>query len=479
MIKNHLSIFGSNEQENGKILMKRKLILILSSLIIILACIAFTQLWQTSFAIRYDYQGNEHGKSIIELSDGYMLLSTSVDSLWNEGFQVTRTDLFGEELWNNCYYDSGYCHSMDMETTSDSSIVIAGYSRMGDPIFFPFYPSLLKIDFSGTVIWHNSYQEDTIEHVLGVDVEPTLDKGYIFAGIAKLDYDSRLYMLKIDENGTKEWAKVTDIIVPFSYGLDYKLVNVRQAEDSSLYFTTYNSSITKLIKTDRLGNEQWTKEIGSSGNYRKGLAFIINPANEIVITGRRSGGTFLLKTDLEGNVIWEQLYDFSLGNDVDYTLDGGYILAGFATKTNSYGQVIWDRDWDDLEANDVYCGAYSIIQASDGGYAIVGADDDENISFLKLDDDGLIDIQGISENANKINIYPIPAHEFINIDIESNFGSNYSINLFNQNGALVQSKYLYGGGSITFSRNALPSGVYIIHIKDQKGFYFQERIIFL
>jgi hypothetical protein len=90
---------------------------------------------------------------------------------------------------------------------------------------------------------------------------------------------------------------------------------------------------------------------------------------------------WLVKTNNFGNVEWNQTYG---GEDIDraYSLvetsDGGYALAGnsgfgysidwWLVKTDEHGNM----EWNQTTAGAHFESAYSLVETSDGGYAIAG-----------------------------------------------------------------------------------------------------------
>jgi hypothetical protein len=95
----------------------------------------------------------------------------------------------------------------------------------------------------------------------------------------------------------------------------------------------------------------------------------------------------LIKTDTNGNRIWDKTYDRTndfvtlFANDYAYsvqqTSDGGYIVAGYTSlgyhdilliKTNANGNIQWAKTY--RRTLDNY--AYSVQQTSDGGYIVAG-----------------------------------------------------------------------------------------------------------
>lgn len=61
-----------------------------------------------------------------------------------------------------------------------------------------------------------------------------------------------------------------------------------------------------------------------------------------LVVGRKGSKICLIKTDLNGNLLWTRLYGGSVGQygySVATTIDGGYIVAG---STNSFGEGSYD-----------------------------------------------------------------------------------------------------------------------------------------
>jgi hypothetical protein len=92
---------------------------------------------------------------------------------------------------------------------------------------------------------------------------------------------------------------------------------------------------------------------------------------------------FLIKTDVNGNIIWAKTYggtDWDWANSVQQTSDGGYILAGltysfgagladiFLIKTDANGNIQWAKTYGGTGDDR----AYSVQQMSDGGYIVAG-----------------------------------------------------------------------------------------------------------
>jgi len=144
-----------------------------------------------------------------------------------------------------------------------------------------------------------------------------------------------------------------------------------------------------LIKTDELGNVQWNKTYG--GSHDDIAHSVIQLANDgFVLAGSTmsfGGGDFdfwLVCTDSVGNMVWNRTYG-GIGYDeawsVIQTTDGGFALAGWTTsfglgsgdiwliKTDNLGNPEWNKTYGEI----YFETANSIKQTIDEGFALIGS----------------------------------------------------------------------------------------------------------
>jgi len=122
-----------------------------------------------------------------------------------------------------------------------------------------------------------------------------------------------------------------------------------------------------LVKTDSEGNMQWNRSYGGNAMVQTSDG------------GYALAGSMLVKTDSEGNMQWNRSYGVTITSMVQ-TSDGGYALAGstiVAPAVEAYFRLVKTdalgyRQWNKTYPRGAYDLAQSVIQTSDGGYAIAG-----------------------------------------------------------------------------------------------------------
>jgi hypothetical protein len=90
-----------------------------------------------------------------------------------------------------------------------------------------------------------------------------------------------------------------------------------------------------LLKTDSVGDTVWTRTFGSSARDLGNSVDMTTDGGYIIVgsTGSAAPDCWLIKTDLNGDTSWTRTYggpDSDGGSSVEQTPDGGYIIAGHA-----------------------------------------------------------------------------------------------------------------------------------------------------
>jgi predicted secreted protein len=221
-------------------------------------------------------------------------------------------------------------------------------------------------------------------------VVQTSDGGYALAGATNSSGAGVLdaWLVKADVAGTMQWNK--------TYGgpEDDAAFHVIQTGDGGYALAGSSKSYGAggqdfwLVKTDAAGNTQWNKTYGGTGDD-SAASLVQTSDGGYALAGRThsfgAGATdfWLVKTDAAGNTQWNKTYggpEDDGGESLVQTSDGGYALAG---ETYSYGAGNFDF-WlvktdgaGTMQWNKTYGGAgidvpLHVIQTSDGGYALAG-----------------------------------------------------------------------------------------------------------
>ena len=167
-----------------------------------------------------------------------------------------------------------------------------------------------------------------------------------------------------------------------------------------------------LIKTDESGNMEWNRTYGGPGlDIAKQL--IATSDGGYAIAGHTSpfhgeADILFVKTDAFGNMEWNKTYAHSelyWASSLVETSKGGYAIAGFNLtgfcdfevkldvrlfKTDESGNMEWNKTYGGTQFD---C-ASSLVETSDGGYAIAGftvsLDDSWDVWLIKTDETGFV-----------------------------------------------------------------------------------------
>ena len=159
-----------------------------------------------------------------------------------------------------------------------------------------------------------------------------------------------------------------------------------------------------LLKTDKDGKQEWFKTYGSAGNE---VALDVIPRQDssgFLVTGytdtlgKGKDDIFVIKTDAQGNIVWEQTYGDTLNErpgGIIQTQDGNYVVGGYTEsfgasgkevylfKINGSGAVQWDYRFDNSDS--FVCN--DLIQDQSGNLVLTGYARSQSSFSSGVDDD--------------------------------------------------------------------------------------------
>jgi len=249
------------------------------------------------------------------------------------------------------------------------------------------------------------------EDVMVSGLSQTADDGYVYGGIAFDDNENYVtFLAKIDKEGNKVWInnlfKVEDkdeivVISSISNTSDNGFILVVRTENDDNY-------ITKIIKTNKVGDILWEKSINNNEGNIIANAIIETNDGGYILTGKKyieynSYKLWVYKMDIDGNKEWEKKLG---GNESDEGVkikqleNNDYIIVGTTESKGKGSSDIWVIYLDNEGSkvwNKTYGGRNSdygrdIIQVENGfivlGKTYTKSKGSSDIWLIKIGEDG-------------------------------------------------------------------------------------------
>jgi len=364
----------------------------------------------------YGGTSDDRAYSLVQTGDGGYALAGYTFSFGAgaNDFWLVKTDPAGTILWSKTYGGTGNDFANSLIQTSDGGFALAGYTNSygagGD-----FW--LVKTDSTGAMQWSKTYGGANYESAYSV--VQTSDGGFALVGSTGTSPLADFWLVKTDSTGTMQWSQ--------TYGGPYDDIaySLVQTSDGGYALAGTSGGDFWLVKTDSTGAMQWSKTYGGANS---------DEAASLVQTGdggyALAGYTYsfgaglsdfwLVKTDSAGNQQWNKTYggpNYEYGRSVVQTSDGGYALAGntysfgaglsdfWLVKTDSTGAMQWSKTY----GGDILDVAYSVVQTVDNSYALAGDTNSygawDNHDFLLVKADVEMGLAMIGLTNNTITLY--------------------------------------------------------------------------
>ena len=354
------------------------------------------------------FEGTSWGHTVIQANDGGYVVGGGTGYDTGSDALLIKTDSEGNQEWKTTFGTSfGWDAFEGLVETSDGGFVASG--TKGTNGF------LAKVDEDGNTLWQKTYGGSTDGYC--IDVRQTIDGGFIMAGLYYSEPRSG-WMIRTDSEGNELWSK--------TYGGDYPITfhSVRLTADGGFIFSGWDetddiSPISLAVKTDAQGNILWENFYDSCNVFHSGMQTIdgryIFTGSHATVIPLNLGQICMVKTDSEGNRLWSKTFGTPLFGEtslwVEETNDGGYVVIGtylglgkiinliqnnnffplrsnvWIIKTDSDGNLEWDNK---EETGFGRC----VKQTTDGGFIATGQrgayNIPEGVLLIKTDANGNI-----------------------------------------------------------------------------------------
>jgi hypothetical protein len=398
------------------------------------------------------------------------------------------------------YGDTIYQGANAVKQCFDGGYISTGYTV---PWIGQWNVYLVRTDAAGDTLWTRTYGGDDM---VGFDVIQTADSNFVLCGY-KNSSNPHTQLIKVDANGNTIWTRV---FVSIGWGqavqetfdggfivAGYKLhktdsngnllwtkpstgvqaMYVIQTPDSGYVMAGFTSNNIYLAKTDTAGTTIWTKNYGGTFFNTSNNNLARTTDGGYIIAGEASfGGTLLIKTDANGDTLWTKHLAGDYATSVVQTTDGGYAVGSYSSaidqmllqKTDANGIVQWMNDYG-------FSGSEwlkSIQQTSDGGFILAGGSTSfppysDDLFLVKTDSLGNYVGMGITEFSEKNNllIYPNPFVSSTTLQF-NHVVEDAELDIYNSFGQKIKTETIISTDKKEIPRENLPAGIYFISVSE-------------
>jgi len=315
--------------------------------------------------------------------------------------------------------------------TSDKGILFVGEEYGNPGGIIPYFPIdtgidgnvlIGKIDSNQQISWIKVYGGSNTDGAGSACQTP--DGGYaVLAGTASSDGDvtgflgvTDIWLLRIDSLGNLLWEKcygspdedgAISIANTPDHGFVILGVSNGSGDDVPFHYGSTGYFDWVVIKTDSIGNVQWSKDLGGTGDEGDGAILAIDSAYYIVSNSNSTDhdctdsfwhigvptglNIYILKLDDTGKVLWDSSYGGTGSDDANYamfdtrdstivavgfTYSNNYMVTGYqgdgdmwVVKVNTNGTPIWEKT---LGSTNMENGT-GICAGPNGGYIVYGS----------------------------------------------------------------------------------------------------------
>ncbi len=339
---------------------------------------------------------------------------------WDPKLYVVKTDKWGDILWQKSFDEDKNSYGNSIIETDDGDYLICG-TKWNIKMTYttdthePFRWEtvniyLIKLDKMGNKIWDKIIGNLKYDTGYGCLILKTSDGCYLICGKSLTEDNYGAFIFKLNKNGKIIWQKYFDKSKSLNSYFESGIIN---DENEYLFCGSTNGWGTwsgdrnnniYFVKTDKDGNKIWEKEFGGTVVNNASALFKTSDDNYLICgrtyPSQKKYVISLIKTDNSGNYIWEKTFeDGQLGFAVNQMDNGNYVIC--CEGKNGIYMIITDKDGNRLGEKifggiNENSGSSKMTKTSDGGFIICGMEKCGNndlptaIFLIKTDKNGNI-----------------------------------------------------------------------------------------
>jgi hypothetical protein len=431
--------------------------------------------------------------SIQPTEDGGFIMAGYSESFGQgEGdFYIIRTDAAGDSVWTRTFGgisdEKAYC----VQQTPDVGFIIAGYTTTFGGGFSDFY--VVKTNTDGNLDWARTYGPEGYWRggMFGFSIQLANEGGYSIAG-SHVNFgpvSGSFFLVRTDDIGDTIWTRSYAGSI-YGGGARY----VQKSSEDGFILSGFSGFYGYLLEVRANGDTAWARSYNPGANCVLSSVeptfdggFIAVGSTRLV--GEENSDVYIIKTDENGNFMWSHIYggtDNDSGQSIKQVGDRGYIIAGITHSFGSGGSDVYllrtdlngDTLWTNVYGGSEDDGAYSIQQLGNSHYIVAGYTESHGSGLadcwiLKIEDliTNVEDNDGLTPPSNFYlsDNYPNPFNPRTTFEYSLPEADHVTLEIYDILGrkveTLIDEQIQAGIHRILFDASNLSSGVYFYSVK--------------
>jgi len=337
-------------------------------------------LWERT----YGGAGDDKLYFTLPVENGYLLVGSS--SSFTQGKMaawVLRIDQNGNVLWNTTFVEgigTEFRYAIDL---ADGFLLVGNAFLSSGAV----NGLIAKMNTQGSIVWNVTVGGEKVDRLFSA---VTTNDGFLTVGFTNSFADkngSDVWVVKVNSIGSVVWSK------PYGWSSEDAGEAITSTPDGCYMIAGYTNSIGDgnrnflLLKIDSSGNMLWHRNYGGSkSDMADAIASV--PGGYIVAGntfsfGANNSKAWVLKVDLNGNLMWDEMIGgsvYDMPTSVIVSAYGGYVIGGWTTSFGAGERDFWifkldgngNLQWSRSIRRNGYTEAYSAIELGQNEFLMAG-----------------------------------------------------------------------------------------------------------